>query len=256
MEEREQRVLLETEKQELERISDIKSQIITTVTHELKTPLTSMVAFIDILSRNRLGNLVEKQLEQLEVLRRNGAHLHLLINDLLDHSRIESGTFELIETTFDANLMLKALGESFEPLVSHAGQSISVHIPDGQVLVSGDQNRLSQTISNLLSNATKYAGEGAEIRLEARVADDVLTVEVIDDGVGMSADDANSSFDLYYRAENPATRSVPGLGLGLNIARAIVVLHDGRMFIESELGHGTRIGFEIPRVVVASDQAA
>ncbi len=255
IEEREQRVLLEAQKQELERINQIKSQIITTVTHELKTPLTSMVAFIDILARNRFGNLVKKQLDQLEVLRRNGSHLHLLINDLLDHSRIESGTFQLIETTFDANLMLKALGDSFEPLVKSAGQTIAVKIPDDELLVTGDQNRISQTISNLLSNATKYAGEGANIRLETRVSNGNFAVDVIDDGVGMSVDDAKNSFDLYYRAENPATRSVPGLGLGLNISKAIVEMHDGRMYIESELGRGTRIGFEIPRIVAELDQA-
>ncbi|MCH7970609.1 MAG: response regulator [Chloroflexi bacterium] len=255
-EEREQRLLLEAQKQELERTNQIKSQIITTVTHELKTPLTSMIAFIDILSRNPLGNLIEKQLDQLEVLRRNGSHLHLLINDLLDHSRIESGTFELFVSAFDANLMLKGLGESFEPLVKSAGQTISVKIPAGRVLVSGDQNRISQTISNLLSNATKYAGGGANIRLEARVSGEIFTVEVIDDGVGMSADDANSAFDLYYRAENHATRSVPGLGLGLNISRAIVKMHHGRMYIDSELNRGTRIGFKIPCVIAESDQVA
>ena len=156
-EEREQRIVLEAQKQELERISQIKSQIITTVSHELKTPLTSMAAFIDILSRNREGNLVQRQLDQLEVLRRNGAHLHLLINDLLDHSRVESGTFELLEMNFDGFSMIRALGESFEPLVQQAQQTIEVEVPDGEVIVTADQNRISQTISNMLSNATKYS---------------------------------------------------------------------------------------------------
>ena len=155
-----------------------------------------MVAFIDILSRNRPGNLIDQQLEQLEVLRRNGSQLHLLINDLLDHSRMEAGTFELAETIFDANSMVQALVESFEPLVEHAGQTISLKVPDRQVLVSGDQNRISQTISNLLSNATKYAGKGANIRLESRVDGTLLTVEVTDDGVGMGTDDASNAFDL------------------------------------------------------------
>ena len=253
--EREHRVLLQAQKQDLERTNRIKSQIITTVSHELKTPLTSMVAFIDILSRNRPGNLIDQQLEQLEVLRRNGSQLHLLINDLLDHSRMEAGTLELAETIFDANSMVQALVESFEPLVEHAGQTISLKVPDRQVLVSGDQNRISQTISNLLSNATKYAGKGANIRLESRVDGTLLTVEVIDDGVGMSTDDASNAFDLYHRAQNPATRSVPGLGLGLNIARSIINMHGGRVYIDSKLNRGTRVGFEIPRVIVEFGQA-
>ena len=248
-EEREQRIVLEAQKQELERINQIKSQIITTVSHELKTPLTSMAAFIDILSKNRLGNLVQRQLDQLEVLRRNGSHLHLLINDLLDHSRVELGTFDLLEMEFDANIMLKALGESFEPLVLHAGQTISVDMPDGRVIITADQNRISQTISNLISNATKYAGQGASIKLEASVTDTIFSVYVTDDGIGMDSEAVQNAFDLYFRAENATTRAVSGLGLGLNIAQTIIRMHDGEITISSEVGKGTRIGFEIPRVV-------
>jgi signal transduction histidine kinase len=255
-EEREQRIVLEAQKQELERVNDIKSQIITTVSHELKTPLTSMAAFIDILSRNRQGNLLPRQLDQLEVLRRNGSHLHLLINDLLDHSRVESGTFELLEMNFDACSMLKALGESFEPLVVHAGQTISVEVPEGEVIVSADQNRISQTISNMLSNATKYAGEGAHIRLESATTATTFSVFVIDDGIGMDSEAAENAFDLYFRAENPTTRAVSGLGLGLNIAQTIIKMHNGEIFIESTPGNGVRIGFHIPRVVSINRLAA
>ena len=255
-EEREQRIVLEAQKQELERVSHIKSQIITTVSHELKTPLTSMAAFIDILSRNRLGNLVQQQLDQLEVLRRNGSHLHLLINDLLDHSRVESGTFELLEMNFDANSMLRALGESFEPLVKHAGQTIEVDLPDDEIIITADQNRISQTISNMLSNATKYAGKGSTIRLEAHATESVFSVSVSDDGIGMDNEAVENAFDLYFRGENPTTRAVSGLGLGLNISKTIVGMHDGEIFLSSEIGKGTRIGFDIPCVVrVLSDAA-
>jgi signal transduction histidine kinase len=215
-----------------------------------------MAAFIDILSKNRLGNLVPRQLEQLEVLRRNGSQLHLLINDLLDHSRVESGTFELLEMNFDANSMLRALGESFEPLVEQAGQTITVDVPEGEVIISADQSRISQTISNMLSNATKYAGDGAQIRLETSTDESEFSVFVVDDGIGMDREAAANAFELYYRGENPTTRAVSGLGLGLNIAKTIILMHGGEISIESELGKGTRIGFEIPRIVRKLDQAA
>ncbi|MBN4064264.1 response regulator [Dehalococcoides mccartyi] len=255
-EEREQRILLEAQKQELERVSQIKSQIITTVSHELKTPLTSMAAFIDILSRNREGNLIQRQLDHLEVLRRNGTHLHLLINDLLDNSRVESGTFELLEMDFDANSMLRALGESFAPLVKRARQTITLDVPPGELGITGDQNRISQTISNMLSNATKYAGEGAEIRLESKSTDEMFSVYVVDNGIGMDSDAVKSAFDIYYRGENPTTRAVSGLGLGLNIAKTIIGMHQGEIFLSSALDKGTRIGFEIPRASSAEDTAA
>jgi signal transduction histidine kinase len=215
-----------------------------------------MAAFIDILSRNRLGNLVPRQLEQLEVLRRNGSHLHLLINDLLDHSRVVPGTFELLEMNFDAYSMLRALGESFEPLVQHAGQTITVDVPEGELIITADQNRISQTISNMLSNATKYAGEGAKIRLETSSDKSMFDVFVVDDGIGMDSEAAANAFELYYRGENPTTRAVSGLGLGLNIAQTIITMHDGKISVDSTPGKGTRIGFEIPRIVRRLDQAA
>ncbi len=255
-EEREQRIVLEAQKQELERISQIKSQIITTVSHELKTPLTSMAAFIDILSRNREGNLIQRQLDQLEVLRRNGSHLHLLINDLLDHSKVESGTYELLEMNFDGYSMLRSLGESFEPLVKQANQFIEVDLPDGEVTITADQSRISQTISNMLSNATKYAGEGATIRLESHASDSMFSVTVSDDGIGMDSEAVENAFDLYFWGENPTTRAVSGLGLGLNIAKTIINMHQGEIFLSSEPGKGTRIGFEIPRVVRTLSDAA
>jgi signal transduction histidine kinase len=154
--------------------------------------------------------------------------------------------FSLLEMNFDANLMLKALGESFVPLVLHAGQTISVNMPAGQVIITADQNRISQTISNLLSNATKYAGEGAHIKLESIVTDSVFSVYVTDNGIGMDSE----------AAENATTPAVSGLGLGLNISQTIIRMHDGEITTSSEIGKGIRIGFEIPRVVNDINQAA
>jgi signal transduction histidine kinase len=157
---------------------------------------------------------------------------------------------------FDANSMLRALGESFEPLVEQAGQTITVDVPEGEVIISADQSRISQTISNMLSNATKYAGDGAQIRLETSTDESEFSVFVVDDGIGMDREAAANAFELYYRGENPTTRAVSGLGLGLNIAKTIILMHGGEISIESELGKGTRIGFEIPRIVRKLDQAA
>jgi signal transduction histidine kinase len=108
----------------------------------------------------------------------------------------------------------------------------------------------------MLSNATKYAGDGAQIRLETSTDESEFSVFVVDDGIGMDREAAANAFELYYRGENPTTRAVSGLGLGLNIAKTIILMHGGEISIESELGKGTRIGFEIPRIVRKLDQAA
>lgn len=132
----------------------------------------------------------------------------------------------------------------------------SVDVPDGEVIVNANQNRISQTISSMLSNATKYAEQGANISLESTATDKVFSVSVVDDGIGMEPEAVESAFDLYFRAENPTTRAVSGLGLGLNIALTIVNMDHGEVFLSSALGNGTRIGFDIPRVVKTLQSAA
>ncbi len=254
--EREHRILLETEKRELERISESKSEFISTVSHELKTPLTSISAFIDILSRNRPNNLLDKQLAQLDIMRRNSQRLNMLINDLLDLSRIDSKRFELQAKPFDARAMLNDLVVSFEPIFSDRSQSLTVVGLDRPVWVRGDQARVAQVLSNLLSNACKYSGPGATIRLVARATDDVVEYEVQDNGIGIAPGDLEQLFTMFFRADNVETRSVPGTGLGLAIAKTIVDLHGGEMHVKSKVGEGTLIGFSIPGVIDAETAAA
>ncbi|MCH7734163.1 MAG: response regulator [Chloroflexi bacterium] len=254
--EREHRILLEAEKRELERVSESKSQFISTVSHELKTPLTSISAFIDILARNRANNLLDKQLAQLDIMRRNSQRLNMLINDLLDLSRIESGRFELQTEPFDARAMLNDLVVSFEPIISDKAQSLVVAGLDRPVWVRGDQARVAQVMSNLLSNACKYSGPGATIRLVARAAEEFVEFEVQDTGIGIAPGDIEQLFTMFFRADNVQTRAVPGTGLGLAIAKTIVDLHGGEMRVKSTVGEGTRIGFSIPGVMDAEEAAA
>ena len=254
--EREHRILLEAEKRELERVSESRSEFISTVSHELKTPLTSISAFIDILSRNRPNNLLDKQLAQLDVMRRNSQRLNMLINDLLDLSRIESGRFELQAEPFDARAMLNDLVVSFGPIFSDKSQSLTVTGLDQPVWVRGDQARVSQVLSNLLSNACKYSGPGATIRLIARATGDFVEFEVQDTGIGIAPGDLGQLFTMFFRADNVQTRSVPGTGLGLAIAKTIVDLHGGEIRVKSKVGEGTQFSFSIPGVIDAETAAA
>ena len=254
--EREHRILLEAEKRELERVSESRSEFISTVSHELKTPLTSISAFIDILSRNRPNNLLDKQLAQLDVMRRNSQRLSMLINDLLDLSRIESGRFELQAEPFDARAMLNDLLVSFGPIFSDKSQSLTVTGLDQPVWVRGDQARVSQVLSNLLSNACKYSGPEATIRLIARATGDFVEFEVQDTGIGIAPGDLGQLFTMFFRADNVQTRSVPGTGLGLAIAKTIVDLHGGEIRVKSKVGEGTQFSFSIPGVIDAETAAA
>jgi signal transduction histidine kinase len=251
--EREQRILVEAEKREIERISEAKSEFISTVSHELKTPLTCISAFIDILAKNRSNNLVDRQLEQLGVMRRNGHMLDLLISDLVDVSRIDSERFKLSIEPFDARSMLSDLTESFRPILESKNQTLVVEDLDCPVWLRADHARIIQVLNNLLSNACKYSGSGANIKLIARATESTVEFVIEDDGIGIRASDLEQLFTMFFRSDNSETRSVAGTGLGLAIAKTIVDLHGGEIDVESELGVGTRLSFFIPGVIDASE---
>ncbi|MBM3957134.1 MAG: GAF domain-containing protein, partial [Gemmatimonadetes bacterium] len=224
-EERETLRKLDTENRELQRVNEARSRFVSTVSHELRTPLTSLLAFADILARNVAGNLQSRQIEQIEAIRRSGQRLQMLINDLLDVSRIDSGTFRLEETRFDARELLDEVVRSFGPILADRRQALKTSVPDRPLLVYADRERLSQVVSNLLSNASKYSPDDSVIDLEVRTHGSRLSVLVRDYGIGISAEDQQKLFTPFFRADNEATRSVPGTGLGLVIARSIVELH-------------------------------
>ncbi|MEX0761741.1 MAG: GAF domain-containing protein [Dehalococcoidia bacterium] len=244
--ERERAAALQVQATELERVNEAKSQFLSTVSHELRTPLTSVCAFADILVRNRDGNLTEQQIQRIKVIRRNGTRLAMLITDLLDLSQIDSGNLRLNVARFDAREVLTDLAESFDPIIEQKQQILRYAIPGQPIMLHGDRDRLSQVISNLLTNAVKYSPEKTEIELVATVEDERLQVAVTDHGIGISEGDQSQLFTMFFRVDNEPTRAVSGTGLGLYIARQIVQMHDGDIAVTSREGQGTTVSFWIP----------
>ena len=244
--ERELRQQLDQEKRELERVNEEKSKFLSTVSHELKTPLASIMALAEVLKKNRKGNLEEKQVEHIEVIHRSGRRLAVLIDDLLDMSRIETGQLNLERQAFDMVGLLRVLNRSFEPIMEPRNQSFVENYSADELWVDADQDRIEQILTNLISNASKYSGEGNTVDVTAEVNAGRLWVSVTDHGIGISTEDQKNLFTSFFRASNKETRSVPGTGLGLVIARSLIELHDGEVFIESELGLGTTVKFFLP----------
>ncbi|MBT6680654.1 MAG: GAF domain-containing protein [Chloroflexi bacterium] len=237
---------LDARNQELERLSEAKNRFIATVSHELKTPLTSMLAFADILRKNRRGAIGETEDSQLAVIQRNGRRLALLIDDLLDLGRIERGDFSLSKIEFDAAELIVDMEAVFQPILETKRQTMAVNIPDGSLWLSADRERVAQVLSNLIGNASKYSRENTEISLTVRRRSDRLYVTVQDHGIGIPEHDLPNMFTSFFRADNEATRSESGTGLGLYIARNIVNLHEGRIEISSMEGEGTTVKFNLP----------
>lgn len=252
-EEREARARLDAENRELQRINEAKIEFLSMVSHELRTPLTSMMAFSDILSSNKQGNLNEKDLSRIEVIRRNGRTLSMLIGDLLDVSRIESGSMRLNISEFEMNELLESLQESLLPVVEAKRQTVEMEMPSDSVICFADRERISQVVMNLISNASKYSPEESRILATMCADDDSIYVSVKDEGIGITEEDQAKLFTSFFRADNEATRSAPGTGLGLVIVKGIVEMHRGKIRIESEFGSGTTAHIQFSRRCESDD---
>ncbi len=241
----EAKLVLDAENTELQRLNEAKIKFLSTVSHELRTPLTSMLAFASLLKRNKDENLTEKNLRQLEIIDRNGRRLNVLIQDLLDVSRMDMGNLALEPSEFDIVETVNELVESFTPIYEAKAQTLLVEVPTSEQLIYADKNRVTQVLTNLLSNASKYSPESKRVWLNVESVDDHLEFEVKDEGFGIAEEDQKEMFTAFYRVDNEQTRSIEGTGLGLVIAKGIVEIHGGQMKMESEVGVGTSFKFQI-----------
>ncbi|MCH7740428.1 MAG: PAS domain S-box protein [Chloroflexi bacterium] len=240
---------LEAENHELQRVNEARSQFLSTVSHELRTPLTAMLAFSEILRRNRQDNLTAQQLQQLGHISKGGRRLNELIEDLLDVSRSDAGRFKLELAPFDIRELIEEIARSCRSIFEERGQSLKVvNLPES-TWIDGDRGRVMQVFNNLLTNAAKYSPDGTPVEMVATAEEDVVQVTVRDQGIGISQEDQEKLFVPFFRAENKETRSESGTGLGLVIVKTIVESHGGRIELESQRGVGTTVRTWLPGIL-------
>ena len=243
-----EREIAEAQSRELQRVALAKSEFLTTVSHELRTPLTSILAFADVLKRNKQGNLISKQERQIGIIQRSGRRLAVLIDDLLDATHIEQSKFELEPTRFDINELMTELSESFTPILSEKNQTLVLDVPSDSVEMFADQVRMSQVLSNLITNASKYSNENTEIKAIVELENqDKVVIRIEDQGIGIAPEDQTHVFGAFFRADNEGTRMQSGTGIGLYFCRMIVEHHSGEITAESETDEGTVITVRLPR---------
>ncbi len=234
---------------QLVRASEARSEFLGQISHELRTPLTSLTTFAhilysksDVLSKKRVS-------DHAEVISRSARRLEVLIDDLLDASGAETGTFKLDLAVANIPEIVTAAAEEFAPQARSRDQEIFVEIDvaeDSKYHALADPMRLAQVVTNLVSNASKYSWPGSDITVFCGLEGNKYIIKVIDRGEGIERDDLQKIFTPFFRADNVNVRSTPGAGLGLTIARSIIELHDGTMSVESELDVGTTFSFTIP----------
>ena len=228
-------------------VDRMKSEFVSLVSHELRTPLTSIKGYIDLLMDGDAGELTEEQQEYLEIAKNNADRLVALINDLLDVSRIESGRMELNRTPLDLTHLIADAAQSLRPQLEAKGQRLVLELNEKLPTVLGDADRVTQILTNLLSNAYKYTPAGGTITVAAQAGEkDCICVDVRDTGIGLSAEEQGKLFTKFFRAKNRTTQEVGGTGLGLTISRSLVEMHGGEMTVASTPDEGSTFSFTLP----------
>ncbi|HSE59687.1 MAG TPA: ATP-binding protein, partial [Nitrospiraceae bacterium] len=237
---------LETANEELRQASLRKSEFVSIVSHDLRTPLTAIGGFVDNLLEGIGGPLTEKQRRSLDRIRANIGRLVRMINDLLDLSKIEAGTLPFQSKTIVIADLVETLLDSLQPLAREKSLRLRSAIQDRTLLVQGDPDKLTQVMTNLIQNACKFTPSGGDVCLDVTSdGADFARVCVSDTGCGIPSDELPRVFDKFYRG-TASRGEARGAGLGLAIVKHFVELHQGRMWVESAPEQGSRFYFTIP----------
>jgi len=232
-----------------------KNDFISFVAHELKTPMTSIRGYADLLMGGAMGEINEGQENFLQTILSNVNRMATLVTDLNDISRIEAGRLRLEFEAVDVAGIVNEVTRSQAHSIDSKDQTLEIEIPDDLQPVWGDRIRLIQILVNLVSNANKYSQEGGKILVSAEQAknqwdpdgaDEVVLISVKDDGIGMNEEDQAQIFSKFFRSEDPKAREAPGSGLGLNITKNLIEMQGGMIWFESEHGHGTTFNITVP----------
>ena len=226
----------------------LKSQFISNVSHELRTPVTVLRTYADTLSCHYSDFDEETKLEFLGTLNSEITRLHKMVNDILDLSRVESPDANLEMGKFDIISVVKQAVLGLEVLGAEKGITINFNPKEELPLVTMNLDSIDRVMKNLISNAIKYSPENTKIDIDTHITPDGKSVEVTvkDEGIGIEQKDLEKIFDRFYRVENEA-HTVKGTGIGLNLVKtAIEVHHNGKVFVQSQIGKGSTFGFRIP----------
>jgi len=233
-------------------LARLKSDFVSTVSHEFKSPLTSIRQLAEMLQAGRVPS-EERRQRYYDVLVEQSSRLSSLVTNILDLARIEEGRKEFQLKPVDVGNIVHDLVTTTQHRVGHEGYSVEADIQRPLPLVRADREAITQAISNLIDNAVQYSDEAKQINLRAYAGDGFVTVEVQDFGVGIPAHEIERVFDRFYRGGDALTRSVKGSGLGLTLVKEIVEAHGGTVQVKSELGHGSTFSVHLPAITERND---
>jgi len=231
-------------------VDRLKSEFVATVSHELRTPMTSIKGYVEIMLMGASGELNSQQVHFLQVVKQNTERLAVLVNDLLDISRIEAGKAAMAMQALNlGEIVRESLNMLSRRMVEeNRSMHVEVNVPKDLPLVFGDIERVRQILDNLVENSYQYTPEGGRIWITMSHNEKEVQVDVHDNGIGISPLDQPRVFERFYRGEDPLVLASSGTGLGLSIVKHLIDMHKGRIWVESSglPGEGSTFSFTLP----------
>jgi len=226
-------------------LAKLKSDFVSTVSHEFRSPLTSIRQLAEMLQAGRVPS-DERRQRYYDVLVEQSGRLSSLVTNILDIARIEEGRKEFEFETFNVGELVEEVVSTAEHQWRHEGFVIHADVERPLPSIEADRASIAQAVSNLIDNAVKYSGDSREVHVRAFAADGQLTISVQDFGIGIKEEDLDRVFERFYRGGDELTRSVKGSGLGLTLVVQIVEAHNGTVHVESEVGQGSTFSITLP----------
>jgi signal transduction histidine kinase len=230
------------------RANRLKQEFIATMSHELRTPMTVLIGYSEMLLTGALGELDQRQSEAIGVIRHRAGLLLRLLNDVLDYSKIVAGELELYPSIVHLPQAVRLALEKYRPEAERKRQRLSMDLPAACQYVLADDQRLHQILSHLVENAIKFSQDERPILIRARpYGEDFVRIDVIDEGIGIEPKDVQVVFEDFRQLDSSFTRQYGGAGIGLAIAKHLIELQGGMIWVESEPGQGSTFSFILPR---------
>jgi signal transduction histidine kinase len=224
----------------------LKDELVSTVSHELRTPLTAISGALGIVGAGAAGELSEKAARLIQIAQRNSERLIVLVNDLLDLDKLQSGRISFRFEAVDLAEVVLAGVEQTIPYAERGGQTLRAEVPPHPVPTQIDRHRILQVLSNLISNAVKFSPEGAEVLVRLQVQGRLARISVIDQGIGVPEDFRDRLFQRFAQHESSGTRVAQGTGLGLAICKNIVEHHHGSIWLDKRVQKGATFHVDLP----------